>query len=100
HCTILENGIAKRIPYRENDHCCERFVLLDAWLGNLGLQREGTVGSAHARWMRSRDVVTVTCQHLAQDPLLFLHPASAMCEDCDAARGDRDNLCVSRFPGQ
>jgi hypothetical protein len=34
----------------------------------------------------SRDIVAVALEHLARDPLLFLHPASAGCEECDQAR--------------
>jgi hypothetical protein len=31
--------------------------------------------------------VEVALEHLAQDPLLFLHPPSARCVECDRARG-------------
>jgi hypothetical protein len=46
----------------------------------------GPVGRAHARLARSRDIVRLACARLAADPLLFLHPAAAGCEECDAAR--------------
>jgi aminoglycoside 3-N-acetyltransferase len=86
HVTVLENGHPVRIDYGENDHCCQRFNLADEWLRSRGLQREGIVGQAQARLMRSRDIVDVACEHLARDPLLFLHPRGR-CEECDAARG-------------
>jgi aminoglycoside N3'-acetyltransferase len=80
------DGRPVRVEYGENDHCCERFVLADDWLRTRGLQREGIVGSASARLVRSRDVVGVACEQLARDPLVFLHPAGAGCAECDEAR--------------
>jgi aminoglycoside 3-N-acetyltransferase len=85
HITVLENGRPTRIDYGETDHCCQRFVLADAWLRERGLQQEGIVGRAHARLMRSRDIVRVALEHLARDPLLFLHPRGE-CTECDVAR--------------
>ncbi|HEX7117677.1 MAG TPA: AAC(3) family N-acetyltransferase, partial [Longimicrobiales bacterium] len=86
HCTMLRDGRPVRIEYGENDHCCERFALADGWLRERGLQAEGTVGHAHARLIRARDIVDVALEHLAADPLLFLHPPEAGCADCDEAR--------------
>jgi aminoglycoside 3-N-acetyltransferase IV len=86
HCTILQDGRPVRIEYGENDHCCVRFGLADEWLREQDRQFEGRVGHAHARLARARDVVGVTREHLAHDPLLFLHPASVGCAECDAAR--------------
>jgi aminoglycoside 3-N-acetyltransferase len=86
HCTVLQEGRPVRIEYGENDHCCERFSLADAWLRERGLQAEGRVGHAYARLARSRDIVRVALEHLAPDPLLFLHPLNAGCADCDEAR--------------
>ena len=85
-CTVLRNGAKVRLEYRENDHCCERFALADGWLRERGLQSEGVVGYAHARLIRSRDIVAVAREHLAREPLVFLHPADARCADCDEAR--------------
>jgi aminoglycoside 3-N-acetyltransferase len=82
--TVLENGRPTRIEYGENDHCCQRFALADDWLRERGLQREGRVGNAHARLMRSREVVTVAREHLLRDPLIFLHPRGE-CAECDEA---------------
>ena len=86
YCTVLQDGRPVRIDYGENDHCCERFAFADEWLRARGLQSEGRVGHAHARLARARDIVKVALEHLARAPLLFLHPASAGCEQCDRAR--------------
>jgi hypothetical protein len=42
--------------------------------------------SLTTRLVRSRDIVAVALEHLARDPLLFLHPPSAAHTECDAAR--------------
>ena len=86
HVTTLKDGRPARVDYGENDHCCERFALADVWLRERGLQREGTVGHARARLARSRDIVSVAREHLAADPLVFLHDPSDDCEECDTAR--------------
>ena len=86
HCTVLRDGRPVRIDYGENDHCCERFALADDWLRSRGLQAEGRVGHAHARLARAQDIVNVAVESLTRDPLLFLHAASAGCDQCDAAR--------------
>ncbi len=92
HCTILENGAARRVEYGENDHCCMRFALADGWLRAAGLQGEGRVGQADARLVRSRDVVRVGVERLRAEPLLFLHDPAARCADCDAARASVGTL--------
>jgi aminoglycoside N3'-acetyltransferase len=86
YCTVLRDGRPVRIDYGENDHCCERFALADEWLRPRGLQSEGQVGHAHARLARARDVVRLALEHLADDPLIFLHPPAAGCAQCDDAR--------------
>ncbi len=86
HCTVMEGVRSVRVDYRENDHCCERFALVDEWLRERGLQREGKVGAAHARLMGSRDVVAVVRERLARDPLIFLHPPEHGCAECEEAR--------------
>lgn len=85
-CTVLRDGQPVRVEYRENDHCCQRFNHADEWLRARGLQREGPVGSAHARLANARDIVAVAMEHLARDPLVFLHGPEAGCEECDEAR--------------
>ncbi|GFE86964.1 AAC(3)-IV family aminoglycoside N-acetyltransferase [Steroidobacter agaridevorans] len=86
YCTVLENGRATRVDYGENNHCCARFALADDWLRVRGLQTEGRVGQAHSRLSRARDIVRVALEYLSMDPLLFLHPVDAGCEECDQAR--------------
>jgi aminoglycoside 3-N-acetyltransferase len=86
HCTVLADGRPVRLEYRENDHCCARFLLADEWLRARGLQAEGRVGHAHARLARSRDIVRVALEHLARDPLVFLHAPGERCAECDEAR--------------
>jgi aminoglycoside 3-N-acetyltransferase IV len=86
YCTVLQNGRPVRIDYGENDHCCERFALADDWLGAEGVQTEGRVGHAHARLVRARDIVRIAVERLRRDPLVFLHPPEAGCDQCDAAR--------------
>jgi aminoglycoside 3-N-acetyltransferase len=93
HLTVVESGRPVRIAYGENDHCCMRFQLADGWLRERRLQREGVVGHAHARLMRSRDIVSVVREHLARDPLLFLH-ARGECPECDQTWAAEERLWV------
>lgn len=86
HCTIRRGAEFVRVDFRENDHCCARFRLVDAWLRARGLQTEGPVGHAPARLARSRDIVGVALGRLKRDPLIFLHPPGADCAECAAAR--------------
>ena len=86
YCTVLQDGQPVRIDYEENDHCCQRFAFADEWLRARGLQFEGRVGHAHTRLARARHIVEVALDRLVRDPLLFLHPASAGCGECDRAR--------------
>jgi aminoglycoside 3-N-acetyltransferase len=88
HCTVLRNGRPIRVDYGENDHCCQRFSLADAWLRERGLQREGPVAHAHARLVRARDVVRIALESLSREPLVFLHPPGE-CVECDEARTAR-----------
>jgi aminoglycoside 3-N-acetyltransferase len=83
YATVLENGTPKRYEYGETDHCCEKFALLDEWLGER--QRRGRVGNAAARLARSRDIVAAALARLRDHETVFLHPAGA-CAECDLAR--------------
>jgi aminoglycoside 3-N-acetyltransferase len=85
HLTILEEGRPVRLEYREIDHCCERFSLLDSWLETDGRQRRGVVGHAEARLARARDVVAAALLRLRENETAFLHPAG-LCGECDEAR--------------
>lgn len=84
--TTLRDGVPERVEYGENDHCCRRFELADGWLRAAGLQTEGQVGNAHARFFKSRDAVRLAVERLRREPLLFLHSTGDHCEDCDEAR--------------
>lgn len=86
HCTVLREGCAVRLDYRENDHCCHRFALADGWLRARGLQAEGPVGQAMARLARARDIVRLAVEELGREPLLFLHGPGEGCAECDEAR--------------
>lgn len=85
YCTELRDGRAVRIDYGENDHCCERFTLADTWLRERDMQREGRVGPAFSRLMRSRDLVRTVALHLRREPLAFLHPEGSRCLQCNEA---------------
>jgi aminoglycoside 3-N-acetyltransferase len=83
YATVLEQGRPKRHEYGETDHCCERFNLVDNWLGEK--QTLGEVGGARARLARSRDIVEAALSRLRQDETVFLH-AAGTCAECDSAR--------------
>jgi aminoglycoside N3'-acetyltransferase len=85
HVTVWRDGRPQRVDYLENDHCTANFVLADAWLRAMGVQREGRIGNAQSRLVRSRDVVSAVVERLRRDPLLFLH-AAGLCAECDEAR--------------
>jgi len=84
HVTILEGGRPTRYEYREIDHCCRNFTLMDRWLDENRLQRRGVVGHAEARLARSRDIVAAATERLRANETLFLHPRGT-CEECDDA---------------
>ncbi|MGB9938060.1 MAG: AAC(3)-IV family aminoglycoside N-acetyltransferase [Methanobacterium sp.] len=86
YCTVIQEGIPIQIEYGENDHCCMRFAFLDGWLRDRGLQSEGYVGHAYTKLARARDIVNVALEHLTHDPLIFLHPSSEECIECNNAR--------------
>jgi aminoglycoside 3-N-acetyltransferase len=85
-CVVDVGGVGHRVMIAETDHCCVRFGLVDEWLRIRGGQREGKVGNADARLCESQDVVAVALAQLASDPLIFLCPPGASCEECAAAR--------------
>ncbi len=85
-CQGFVDGVPHRITYRENDHCCRRFRLVDSWLDEAGAQVAGTVGHAEARLVRSAAVVNHAGSALHDDPLVFLHDRNVGCSDCNAAR--------------
>jgi aminoglycoside 3-N-acetyltransferase len=83
HVTVLRNGVSSRLDYQELDHCCEKFALLDDWLGDR--QRRGIIGRGDARLARSRDIVETAIRHLRENETVFLHGIGE-CEECDDAR--------------
>lgn len=86
HCAVSTGDGPKRVDYGENDHCCQRFALVDGWLRAANAQSEGTIGRAHARLMRAQAVVDAVRPRLEAEPLRFLHPPESGCEECDDAR--------------
>ena len=85
YVTLLRDGRPVRFEYREIDHCCQNFALVDGWLDERGLQRRGRVGHAEARLMRARDGVSVVTEQLGRNETIFLHP-EGFDEECDDAR--------------
>jgi len=83
--TVLQGGRPTRYHYREVDHCCENFALMDTWLESRGLQRRGIVGHGEARLARSADIVDVALAHIKEKETVFLHPPG-LCRECDEAR--------------
>ncbi len=84
-CAVLEKDEVVWIEYRENDHCCQRFCLADAWLSESGTQRRGPVGHGEGRLIPAEHVVGEVVARLRADPLLFLHPVGSGCSECDDA---------------
>jgi aminoglycoside N3'-acetyltransferase len=84
YLTILKDGKPTRFEYREIDHCCRNFSLVDGWLDERGSQRRGIVGHAEARLVRSRDIVEVVTERLKESETIFLHP-KGVDEECDDA---------------
>jgi aminoglycoside N3'-acetyltransferase len=82
YATVLENGRPQRYEYGETDHCCEKFALLEHWLGDR--QRRGKIGNAEARLFRSRDAVAAALARLRENETVFLHPPGE-CRECDLA---------------
>jgi aminoglycoside 3-N-acetyltransferase len=84
YLTILKDGKPVRFDYREIDHCCQNFSVVDGWLDENGLQRRCDVGHAEACLIRSRDVVEIVTRRLKENETIFLHP-KGFDEECDDA---------------
>ena len=84
YITVLRDGVPTRLDYREIDHCCQNFSLVDVWLDERHLQKHGKVGHAEARLSRSRDIISVVTEHLKFNETTFLHP-KGFDEQCDDA---------------
>ena len=85
-CVVDVGGKPERISIPETDHCCRGFRLAQGWLEQGGRLRQGPLGSGSAMLCRARDVVALAVEQLAEDPLVFLCPPAAGCEECDEAR--------------
>ena len=85
YITLFRDGKPTRFDYREIDHCCQNFALVDHLLDERNLQRHAQVGDAEARLMRSRDVVSLVTEQIAKNETIFLHPPGVD-EECDDAR--------------
>jgi aminoglycoside N3'-acetyltransferase len=83
--TIIQSGQPTRYAYREIDHCCERFSLVDEWLETERTQRRGRVGHGEGRLVSSRHVVATVTARLRADETVFLHEPGVDSE-CDEAR--------------
>jgi aminoglycoside 3-N-acetyltransferase len=90
YLTILKDGLPARFHYREIDHCCQNFALVDGWLDEKRLQRYGKIGYAEARLAYARDIVAVVLEHLKENETVFLHP-EGVDEECDEARASLTN---------
>ncbi|NJM71669.1 MAG: AAC(3) family N-acetyltransferase [Scytonema sp. RU_4_4] len=84
YVTILNNGHPEKYHYREIDHCCENFSLLDTWLESNQQQVSGVIGYAQARLARSRHIVEATLSHLRENETIFLH-TDGSCGECNEA---------------
>lgn len=84
YSTLLKEGQPVRVEYGEIDHCCQRFSLVEGWLEAKGLQRQGQVGHAKARLIRSRDIVEVVSAQVRANDTIFLHP-KGVDPECDDA---------------
>ena len=94
-CCAIVDGRPKIVEYRENDHCCERFELVGEWLRDAGLESEGPVGHGMARLADARAIVEQVVPRLEAEPLLFLHPKDAGCDECDEARASVDDASAA-----
>ena len=84
-CVVEIDGSVERRLIRETDHCCRGFRRMDGWLRERGREREGQVGSAHARLSSARDLVTIAVEQLARDPFAFLCRRDEDCAECALA---------------
>ena len=85
-CVVEVDGAPERVMIPETDHCCRGFRQMEAWMRGRGLSRQGKIGNAKATLAAARDIVAVAVERLRQDPLVFLCPESAACDECDEAR--------------
>jgi aminoglycoside 3-N-acetyltransferase len=85
YATFIHDGRLVRHHYREVDHCCANFALLDSWLEARGHQQRGFIAGAPARLASARDIVAAALDQLRENETVFLHPRG-VCAECDEAR--------------
>jgi aminoglycoside 3-N-acetyltransferase len=83
--TIIHAGQPTRYCYREIDHCCDNFNLVDQWLDAEKGQRRGRVGHGEARLADARHVVATVGARLRANETVFLHEPGVDSQ-CDEAR--------------
>ncbi len=79
---VMRDGVPVCVHFREVNHCCKNFALVDGWLEARGMIAHGLIGHAKARLMRSRDIVETVLEHLRENETAFLHPYGHD-EECD-----------------
>jgi aminoglycoside 3-N-acetyltransferase len=89
YATVMRDGQCIHEHYREVDHCCANFALLDSWLEARGHQQRGFIAGAPARLASGRDVVAAALDHLRENEVVFLHP-QGVCAECDEARASME----------
>ena len=84
---VLGEGGTLVMRSMTKDHCCERFALVDGWMGERAPPQRGIVGLAEARLVPARAVVDVVMERLRVDETAFLHPlgTDAECDDAWAS---------------
>jgi aminoglycoside 3-N-acetyltransferase len=90
YITILKDGKPTRFDYREIDHCCQNFSLVDGWLDERRLQKRGKIGNADVRLIHSCDMVEVVTERLEHNETIFLH-LRGVDEECDEARASLES---------
>lgn len=85
---VQENGQTRPVEFAEVNHCCRNFVKVAPHLSMRGQLVVGKVGQATAQLMRSRHLVDLACELMADDAYYFLHPPGECPYDgeCDEAR--------------
>lgn len=96
-CVVVEDGMPVTRLIAETDHCCEGFRLMDEWLRKQRAQAEGRIGNAWCRLASAVSVVEVALRHLRDDPLVFLCPPNADCDECRAAHASIASGCHAQL---
>jgi aminoglycoside 3-N-acetyltransferase len=65
-------------------------------MGERAFLRQGKVGHADATLANARDIVAIAVERLREEPLIFLCPPDAGCEECDLARASVEGTANAR----